>query len=117
MKDFRKLKVWENSHKLALNIYEVTKSFPDSEKFGLTSQLRRAATSVPTNIAEGCGFDSDAQLKRFLHIASGSTSETEYLIILAAELGYLQNMDELLNEVNQVKKMLNAFTKTLNTKS
>jgi four helix bundle protein len=83
MKDFRTLKVWEKSHRLVLAIYEATKPFPKNELYGITSQIQRAAVSVPTNIAEGCGKDSDAELGRYFKIAMGSSSELEYLLLLA----------------------------------
>ena len=83
MKDFRQLKVWEKSHQLALAIYKVTKEFPKEELYGLTSQIRRASMSIPTNIAEGCGRNTDADFARFLQMAMGSASETEYQLILA----------------------------------
>ncbi len=89
MKDFRSLEVWKQSHQLVLNIYRHTQSLPKSELFGLTSQIRRAATSIPTNIAEGCGRDGEAELGRFLTIAKGSTSEVEYLLQLACDLNYI----------------------------
>lgn len=88
MQDFRKLLVWEKSHKLTLSIYNLTHSFPKEEMYGLTSQIRRASSSVPINIAEGCGRGSDADFARFLQIAFGSVSETEYLLLLCFELGY-----------------------------
>ena len=74
MKDFRRLNVWQKAHASALNIYRTTKCFPDDERFGLTSQLRRAAISVPSNIAEGCGRQSDRELANFLNIAAGSVT-------------------------------------------
>ena len=81
MRDFRKLQVWERSH-------ELTSQFPREEIYGLTNQIRRACTSIPTNIAEGCGRESTADFARFLQIAMGSASETEYLILLAHNLKY-----------------------------
>lgn len=75
MKDFRSLKVWEKAHLLTLKIYKVTEKFPREELYGLTSQIRRACVSIPTNIAEGCVRSSDADFSRFLYIALGSTSE------------------------------------------
>ena len=78
MKNFATLNVWEKSHKLTLLIYEITTEFPDDEKFGLTSQIRRSAASIPANIAEGCGRGSDNDFARFIQIAIGSASETEY---------------------------------------
>ena len=83
MKDFRQLKVWDKSHELALSIYRATKDFPKEELYGLTSQIRRASMSIPTNIAEGCGRNTDADFARFLQMAMGSASETEYHLLLA----------------------------------
>ena len=90
MKDFRTLKVWEKAHALTLAIYKATEKFPKQEMYALTSQIQRAAVSIPTNIAEGCGKDSDAELKRYFVIAMGSASELEYLLLLAHDIGYLQ---------------------------
>ncbi len=78
MRDFRELKVWEKAHRLTLQVYRMTKNFSFDEGFGLTVQLRRAAASVPTNIAEGCGRDSERELARFMSIAAGSASGVEY---------------------------------------
>ncbi|MFQ5639023.1 MAG: four helix bundle protein [bacterium] len=115
MKDFRKLKVWEKGHQLTLTVYKCTKSFPKDELYGLTSQIRRASVSIPANIAEGCGRDSDAELARFCKIASGSASELEYHLLLAHDLGYLDNaeFDHLTQHVIEVKKMLTSFIQTL----
>jgi four helix bundle protein len=84
MKDFRQLKVWQKAHQLTLAIYQVTGSFPRDEIYGLTSQMRRAAASIPSNLAEGCGRNSDAELARFSSMAAGSASELEYHLLLAA---------------------------------
>jgi four helix bundle protein len=115
MKDFRQLKVWEKSHQLALAIYKTTKDFPKEELYGLTSQIRRASMSVPTNIAEGCGRNTDADFARFIQIAMGSASETEYELILARDLGFLSQdaHTNLHNEVEEVKRMLASLLKTL----
>ncbi|MFC1573576.1 four helix bundle protein [Candidatus Latescibacterota bacterium] len=78
MKDFRQLEVWKRSHELTLKIYKLTKSFPKEELYGVTSQIRRAALSIPTNIAEGCGRKGDVELSRFLVISLGSASELDY---------------------------------------
>jgi four helix bundle protein len=78
MRDFRSLKVWHKSHELTLAIYLATRSFPSDERFGLTSQMRRASSSIPANIAEGCGRDGEAELARFMQISMGSASELEY---------------------------------------
>ena len=115
MKDFRTLKVWEKSHALVLAIYKETQIFPKNELYGITSQIQRAAVSVPTNIAEGCGKDSDADFGRYLKIAMGSSSELEYLLMLAHDLGYVK--DESYNHLHinlvEVRKMLNAFIQKL----
>src|SRR6266446_2757718 len=83
MKDFRQLKVWEKAHLLALAVYPITARFPREETYGLTAQIRRAACSIPANIAEGCGRDGDAELARFCVIARGSATELEYQLLLA----------------------------------
>jgi four helix bundle protein len=115
LKDYRNLLVWQRSHSLVLAIYAATKQFPKDEMFGLTSQLRRASASIPANLAEGCGRDSDAELKRFIDIAHGSASEVEYFIMLAHQLGYLIESDHgrLTDEIGQIKKMLGAFARKL----
>ena len=89
MKDFRDLKVWEKAHALVLECYEATKPFPREEIFGLVSQIRRAAASVPANIAEGCGRRGNGELHRFLQMAMGSANELEYHLLLSKDLGYL----------------------------
>ena len=119
MRNFRRLLVWERSHELTLKIYELTSKFPREEIYGLTSQIRRACASVPTNIAEGCGRETPADFARFLQIAVGSASETEYLILLARDLKYLNAIQyaELIDTVISVKKMLTALMKNTRTKS
>jgi four helix bundle protein len=89
MQDYRKLKVWRKAHELALAVYEVTARFPRVEIYGLTSQMRRAASSVPSNIVEGCGRGTNAELMRFLYIALGSANEIEYQLLFARDLGFL----------------------------
>ena len=115
MKDFRQLKVWEKAHQLALAVYKVTKGFPKEELYGLTSQIRRASMSVPTNIAEGCGRNTDAEFARFLQIAMGSASETEYQLLLAHDLEFLtsEQYQKLNIDVTEVKRMLTSFIQTL----
>ena len=111
MKDFRELKVWEKAHQLTLAVYQATAAFPKEELYGLTSQMRRCAASIPTNIAEGCGRGSDDDFRRFLQIAMGSASELEYHILLAHDLGYLVTADceHLSAAVIEVKRMLAAL--------
>ena len=115
MKDFRQLKVWEKAHQLALAIYKVTKGFPKEEIYGLTSQIRRASMSVPTNIAEGCGRNTDADFARFLQIAMGSASETEYQLLLSHDLEFLtkEQYEKLNTDVTEIKRMLTSLIQTL----
>ena len=115
MKDFRKQKVWQKAHDLALEVYRVTEAFPKREVFGLTSQIRRAGVSIPANIAEGCGQDTDADFARFLQIAMGSASELEYHLLLVHDLGFVSDPDyeRLNNQTTEVKQMLTSFIKKL----
>lgn len=115
MKDFRSLEVWELSHEFVLAIYQVTRPFPKEEEFGLTSQIRRSAVSVPSNIAEGCGRTGDAELARFCQIAMGSASEVDYQLELAHDLLYLPTHDykELNESLNKIRRKLNAFIQKL----
>lgn len=115
MRDFRNLQVWEKAHILALNVYKATAFFPKGEIYGLTSQIRRSSTSIPTNIAEGYGRNGDAELARFMTISMGSASEVEYQLLLAHDLDYLsQDAYIVLHEkVIEVKRMLAGFIKTL----
>jgi len=117
MKDFRTLKVWEKAHALTLAVYKVTEKFPKQELYALTNQIQRAAVSIPTNIAEGCGKDSDAELKRYFVIAMGSSSELEYLLLLALDLTYLSkdSYQILNNNLIEVRRMLNTFIQRLKT--
>jgi len=113
MQRFTELKVWQRSHKLTLEVYRVTAIFPSAERFGLISQLRRAAASIPTNIAEGSKRESNQEYARFLNIAEGSMAETEYLVMLSRDLGFLARdpADELLKEITEIARMLNALKK------
>ncbi len=115
MKDFKNLKVWNKSDKLTLEIYEITRTFPVEELYGLKSQMRRASVSIPTNIAEGCGRNSDAELARFLEIAMGSASELEYLVLLSKELYFFDDnvYDTLIVEIIGIKQMLATLIKKL----
>lgn len=115
MRDFRSIKAWGKAHQLALAVYAETKDFPREEIYGLTSQMRRSAGSIPTNIAEGCGRTGDAELTRFCQIAFGSASELEYQLLLSHDLGYLDqsNYEQLRDATIEVKRMLGAFITTL----
>lgn len=116
MKNFRELKVWEKSHQLTLAVYKATSRFPKEELYGLTSQIRRSCSSIPANIAEGCGRGSDADFARFLQISMGSASELEYHLLLARDLNYLDNSscEQLSNDVTETKRMLTSFIQKLN---
>jgi len=115
MKDFRKLEIWQKSYQLALDVYQVTRAFPKEEMFGLTSQMRRAAVSIPSNIAEGCGRDGDAELARFLNIAMGSASELECQLQMSRDMEILPNPQyETINtKLLEFKRQLNAFLQKL----
>ncbi len=117
MQDFRKLKVWQKAHELALAIYRATATFPREELYGLTSQIRRASMSIPTNIAEGCGRSTDSEFARFLQIAMGSTFETEYELLLSLDLGFLaeEEYSQLDSATQEIKRMIIALYKTLQT--
>lgn len=112
MRDFKKLHIWERGHNLVLKIYEITKLLPKEELYGLTSQIRRAAVSVPTNIAEGAGKDSNKDFIRYLNIALGSLSEIQYLLFLIKELKYLPEtqISQLEVEANELKMMIYSYS-------
>ncbi len=118
MQNFRDLVVWQKGHELVLVIYKLTRDFPSEEKYGLVSQLRRAAASVPTNLAEGCGRNSTAELRRFAEIAMGSASEIEYLLLLSGQLNFLNNKIqlEITEQTQEVKRMLSSFIQTLRSR-
>jgi len=115
MVDYRNYKVWQRSHKVVLNIYSMTKTYPKSEQFGLVSQMNRAAVSVPTNIAEGCGRETQKELIRFLYISSGSAHVLDYLLLVSKELGFIKDAkaNELIKEIDEIKKMLAALIRTI----
>ncbi|WP_374165115.1 four helix bundle protein [Arcticibacter sp. MXS-1] len=115
MRDFKNLNVWQKSHLFTLEIYKITSTFPREEAYGLVSQIRRSAASIPTNIAEGCGRSSFAELKQFLTIASGSASELSYQLILSKDLGYISEsrFKELDTELSLIRKMMHAFSAKL----
>ena len=108
MKNFRDLQVWGKSHALTLSCYKMTDVFPKHELYGITSQIRRCAASIPANIAEGCGKRSNGEFQRFLTIAAGSASELEYHFLLARDLGLLpgNKYEELDFTVLELKRML-----------
>jgi len=111
MQDYRQLKVWQKSHSLVLRIYSATATFPEPERYGLTSQMRRAAASVAANIAEGCGRAGQAELRQFLYTSVGSASELEYFLLLARDLRFLtEKQQEVLDtSVREIKRMLTGL--------
>ena len=115
MRDFRKLTVWKKSHEIAIAAYQLTTTFPAEEIYGLTNQIRRAATSVAANIAEGCGREGKKEFVHFLHIALGSASELQYHLLLSRDLGFLETpqCEDLLAKLDEVKKMVVSFVKKL----
>lgn len=111
MQNYKDLKVWEKSHLFTLRVYECTKIFPKEETYSLTNQIRRSAASVPANIAEGCGKNSNLELAHFLNIAFGSANESEYFLILSKDLLYIneENYKILFTLINEIKSMLIAL--------
>jgi len=111
-RSFRDLVVWEKAHEFVLTVYRFTESFPDREKFGLAHQMRRAAVSIPANIAEGFAKRSHAEKARFLNIAEGSLEESRYYLILAHDLGYGQT-ESLMSTLEEVSRLLNAYARAI----
>ena len=109
---FEDLVVWQKSHALVLEVYQLSAMFPKNELYGLTSQIRRAAVSTPANIAEGFKKRSKADKARFMNIAQGSLEETRYYLILARDLGYL-NSTNLLNQLEEVSRLLEAYSRII----
>ncbi|MEO6062879.1 MAG: four helix bundle protein [Thermoflexales bacterium] len=115
MQDFKQLTVWQKSHQLALDVYAATMQFPREEMFGLTSQVRRSAVSIPSNIAERRGRSNDGEMRRFMQIALGSAAELEYQLLLAKDLTYIteNTLLGLNSQLQEVRKMLIGFIKAL----
>lgn len=114
MHKFRELEIWKRAIDLTVDIYALSKNFPEDEKFGLTSQIKRAAVSVPSNIAEGAGRNSDKEFNQFLGISTGSIFEVETQLIIAERLNFLSSdqVEEVLNKSNELVRM----TKSLKNK-
>ena len=115
MKDFHELKVWQKAHQLTLAVYQITATFPREEWYGLTSPLRRCSSSIPANLAEGCGRNGDAEFARFCSIAMGSASELEYHLLLAKDLKLIPLKDHgaLSQRATELKRMLTALLQKL----
>jgi four helix bundle protein len=115
MKDFQTLKVWQKAHILTLEIYQKTRFFPKEEIYGLTSQIRRASSSIGANLAEGCGRNTDKELARYVQIAQGSAYEVEYHLLLAKDLNYLdqQVYEQFTASILEIQRMLRSFREKL----
>jgi four helix bundle protein len=115
MRDFRNYKAWERAQQLAVGVYRVSANLPRLETYGLQSQMRRAAISIPTNLAEGSGKDTKPEFARYLRIATGSCNELESLLLLSIELEYLDYVDvePIIQEVSEVRRMYIALWKTV----
>ncbi len=116
MQDFRNLKVWQKAHAVTLAVYQATTKFPGDERFGLTVQLRRSASSVPMNIADGCGRGTDAEFLKCLSLAMGGGNQLEYQLLLSHDLGYLSAPDHerLTKETIEVKRMIAGLIHSIN---
>lgn len=110
------LEAWKESIKYVTAIYSITNKFPKSELFGLTNQIRKCVISIPSNIAEGCARYSSKETSRFLDIALGSIAELETQLIISQNLGYLNNLDELLIELNKISALTSGLKKYLDKK-
>lgn len=119
MGNFRNLQVWQKSHQLTLEVYQVTAGFPREELYGLTSQIRRSCSSIAANVAEGCGRNGEAELARFCSIALGSASELEYHLLLAKDLNFIKSDDHqhLDQSATEIKRMLAALILKLRANS
>ena len=115
MQDYKQIKVWQKSFALTLRVYKQTESFPKHELYGLISQIRRAAVSIPSNIAEGTAKTSDKDFARFLETSLGSAFEVECQMLLAKDLGYISDSElgGTMNVIDEIKKMTYAFIKKL----
>lgn len=115
MRKFQDLTIWQRSHSITLKIYQVTDLFPGKEVYGITAQMRRSSSSIATNIAEGCGRNSNAEMKELLTISAGSASELEYQLILSKDLGYLSEaiFNEITNELVEVRKIIYSFQRNM----
>ncbi len=115
MHRFKDLEIWKKSRLFCSSVYEITSKFPESEKFGLTNQLRRASVSIPSNIAEGSSRNSNKDFSRFLQITLGSAYEIETQLLIASDIKFItkEELDKLMNELNSIIKMTSKFKSTL----
>ena len=118
LKNYRELNVWQRAYKVCLDVYKITKSFPNEEKYGLTSQIRRSAVSVPSNIAEGYGRKTTNEYIQALYIAYGSICELETQVLLAGDLGYIKagNLEMIQKDIGDIERMLKRLINSLKEK-
>jgi four helix bundle protein len=116
IKSFQELEVWQRAHQLVLAVYRVTKEFPPEEKYGLGSQMRRAAVSVPANIAEGFKRRGKAEKIRFYNISEASLEELKYYLILSRDLGYIADTEQLMADAETVSRMLYRLTQKVGSR-
>ena len=110
---FTQLNVWKKAHQTTLEIYKLTRTFPQEERFGLVTQMRRAAVSIGANIAEGFGRAKPADKVRFYNFSQGSTEELKYYLILSRDLGYSKNGDALMTSLEEVSRMLRKLSRSI----
>ncbi len=117
MKEFRRLTVWVKAHLLTMSVYKATAAFPKEETYGLRSQMRRCSSSVPANIAEGCGRTGNGEFHHFLNIAAGSAFELEYFLLLSRDLGFISTdaHESLACDTQEVQRMLGALLRKVET--
>jgi four helix bundle protein len=115
MRNYKDLVVWEKAHRLTLVVYKSTRAFPKEEKFGLTSQMRRASASIAANLAEGCGRRSDGEMGRFIQIAMGSGAELSYQLLLAQDLGLLEKtmFDGMDSDLSEIMRMMSSLSQSV----
>jgi four helix bundle protein len=115
MGDFKKLEVWQAAHSVACEVYRHTSCFPKTEMYGLTTQLRRSASSIPANLAEGCGRNGDSEFARFVRISLGSATELEYHLLLSRDVGLMSVLvyNDLSTRVLRIQSMLASLTRAL----
>ncbi len=115
MRNYKDLVVWEKAHRLTLVIYKNTRAFPNEEKFGLTSQMRRASASIAANLAEGCGRRSDAEMGRFIQIAMGSGAELSYHLLLARDLGFFEQLifEGMDSDLSEIMRMMSSLSQSV----
>ncbi|ACM93115.1 S23 ribosomal [Nautilia profundicola AmH] len=119
MRNWKDLKIWQNSHQLVLEIYRILNNFPKTEEYGIISQLKRAVVSVPINIVEGHSRNSNKDFLRFVYISRGSLEEVKYLMLLSKELGYIKHQEyaNIENKLSEISYMINSFIKFLKNNS